>query len=115
MRQEFGKLPISRCSLPKSELIRDFKSELITQLGFGAPESETKFEPPKSVLYRPSSFSTQHSVFIPYLKGWSSAFLSLHWIIVLPGDQRLTFHVPSGQIRPWGKFLGFATTGTIQV
>ncbi|GBN85715.1 hypothetical protein AVEN_1012-1 [Araneus ventricosus] len=63
MSREFGKLPISRCLLPKSELIRDFKSELITQLVFGAPESETKFEPPKSVFYR----SPRSQLNIPFL------------------------------------------------
>ncbi|GBN90336.1 hypothetical protein AVEN_186728-1 [Araneus ventricosus] len=36
MSREFGKLPIPRGCLPKSELIRDFKSELITQLSVGA-------------------------------------------------------------------------------
>ncbi|GBN36353.1 hypothetical protein AVEN_191372-1 [Araneus ventricosus] len=87
---------------------------MITQLFFGAPESETKFESPKLVLHRPPR-SIQHSLFIPYLKGWSSAFLSLHWIIVLPDEQRLTFHDPSGQIQPWGRFLGFESTGPIQV
>ncbi|GBO18494.1 hypothetical protein AVEN_244889-1 [Araneus ventricosus] len=100
MNREFRKLPISRCLLPKSELIRDFKSDLITQLFFGAPESETNFEPPKwfftALLVLYSAFC-----FIPYLKGWSSAFCPLHWLIVLPGDQRPTFHVPSGQIQSW--------------
>ncbi|GBL86987.1 hypothetical protein AVEN_218707-1 [Araneus ventricosus] len=53
-----------------------------------------------------SSFSIQHSVFIPYLKGWSSAFLPLYWPIVLPGDQRLTLF-PVVKIQPWVKVLGF--------
>ncbi|GBN28696.1 hypothetical protein AVEN_162329-1 [Araneus ventricosus] len=114
MSREFGKLPISRCLLPKSELIRNFKSEMITQLSSALRSLKPKFETPNSVPPPFFFFSTQHSVFIPYLKGWSSAFLSLHWIIVLPGDQQLTFQVPSGQIRPWGRFLCFATTGAIQ-
>ncbi|GBM70150.1 hypothetical protein AVEN_210266-1 [Araneus ventricosus] len=114
MSREFRKLPISRCLLPKSELIRDFKSELITQLFLGAPESETKFEPPKRFF---TALLVLHSAFCfhRYLKGWRSAFLPLYWLIVLPGDQRLTFHVPSGQIQSWGRFLGFATTEAIQV
>ncbi|GBM19854.1 hypothetical protein AVEN_186132-1 [Araneus ventricosus] len=115
MSRQFGLVPISQYLLPKSELIRDFKSELITQIFSALRSLKTKFETPKSVLHRAPLFSTQHSVSIPYLKEWSSAFLSLHWIIVLPGDQRLTFSVSSGQIRPWGRFLSFPTTGDIQV
>ncbi|GBN94240.1 hypothetical protein AVEN_141516-1 [Araneus ventricosus] len=114
MSREFRKLPISRCLLPKSELIRDFKSELITQLFFGAPESETKFEPPKRFF---TALLVLHSAFCfyPLPQGWSSAFLPLHWLIVLPGDQRLTFHVPSGQIQTWRRLLGVATIGAIHV
>ncbi|GBN23649.1 hypothetical protein AVEN_34815-1 [Araneus ventricosus] len=77
------------------------------------PESETKFEPPKR-FFTALPFSIQHSVFIPYLKGWSSAFLPLHWLIVLPGDQRLPFSVPSGQTPTVGKVLGFCHHQAIQ-
>ncbi|GBN00273.1 hypothetical protein AVEN_92750-1 [Araneus ventricosus] len=48
---------------PKSELIRDFKSELMTQLFFGAPESETKFEPPKRFF---TALLVLHSAFCFY-------------------------------------------------
>ncbi|GBM62205.1 hypothetical protein AVEN_267875-1 [Araneus ventricosus] len=61
MSREFGILPISRCLLPKSELIRDFKSELITQLFSALRSLKTKFETPKSVLHR-APFSL-HSTF----------------------------------------------------
>ncbi|GBN74785.1 hypothetical protein AVEN_34162-1 [Araneus ventricosus] len=115
MSREFGIVPISQCLLPKSELIRDLKSELMTQIFSALRTLKTKCETPKTVLHRASLFSTQHSVFIPYLKGWSSAFLSLHWIIVFLVDQRLNLHIPNGQLRPWERFLSFPTTGAIQV
>ncbi|GBM34317.1 hypothetical protein AVEN_16417-1 [Araneus ventricosus] len=60
MSREFGKLPISRCLLPKSELIRDFKSELITQLFSALRSLKPKFETPNSVL---SPFFLLHSTF----------------------------------------------------
>ncbi|GBM07185.1 hypothetical protein AVEN_229320-1 [Araneus ventricosus] len=53
MSRDIGKLPIPRGCLPKSELIWDFKSELITQLSVALPESETKFEPPKRFFTSP--------------------------------------------------------------
>ncbi|GBO24599.1 hypothetical protein AVEN_79194-1 [Araneus ventricosus] len=114
MSREFGIVPISQCLLPKSELIRDFKSELITQLFSALWRLKTKFETPKSVLHR-APVSTQHSIFIAYLKGWSSAFLSPHWTIVFLVDQQLNLQIPNGQLRPWGKFSSFPTSGAIQV
>ncbi|GBM91627.1 hypothetical protein AVEN_271280-1 [Araneus ventricosus] len=50
MSREFGTVPISQYLLPKSELIRDFKSELITQLFSALRGLKTKFETNKSVL-----------------------------------------------------------------
>ncbi|GBL96603.1 hypothetical protein AVEN_207775-1 [Araneus ventricosus] len=106
MSLEFGIVPISQCLLPKSELIREFKSELITQLFSALRSLKTKFETPKSVLHR-APFSIPHSVFIPYLKGWSSSFLSLHWTIVFP--DRPTAKSPDSQwsIPTVGKVLEF--------
>ncbi|GBN30165.1 hypothetical protein AVEN_213966-1 [Araneus ventricosus] len=52
MSREFGIVPISQCLLPKSELIRDFKSDLITQLFSALRSLKTQFETPKSILHR---------------------------------------------------------------
>ncbi|GBM57907.1 hypothetical protein AVEN_237788-1 [Araneus ventricosus] len=52
MSREFGIVPISQCLLPKSELIRDFKSEIIAQLFSALRSLKTKFEIPQSVLHR---------------------------------------------------------------
>ncbi|GBN47144.1 hypothetical protein AVEN_91084-1, partial [Araneus ventricosus] len=85
-------MPIPRGCLPKSELLRDFQSELITQLS-----SVLRSLKPSSRLLmpflRPSSSLLEHSVFIQPFREWSSAYLFLHWVMVLLVDQQLTFLV----------------------
>ncbi|GBL90809.1 hypothetical protein AVEN_215546-1 [Araneus ventricosus] len=91
-------MPIPRGCLPKSELIRDFQSELITQLSSVLRSLKTssrlliQFLPP---------FLPRTSRFIHPFKEWSSAYLSLDWIMVLLVDQQITFFVPSGQPLLW--------------
>ncbi|GBM46106.1 hypothetical protein AVEN_236124-1 [Araneus ventricosus] len=48
---------------------------------FGAPEPETQFETPNPFL--PPVLSPRTSVFILPFREWSSAYLFLHWIMVL--------------------------------
>ncbi|GBL82898.1 hypothetical protein AVEN_106412-1 [Araneus ventricosus] len=48
---------------------------------FGAPEPETQFETPNPFL--PVLRSLEHPVFIDPFREWSSAYLFLHWIMVL--------------------------------
>ncbi|GBO23394.1 hypothetical protein AVEN_237637-1 [Araneus ventricosus] len=99
-------MPIPRGCLPKSELIRDFQSERITQLS----SVLRSLKPSSRLLIRFSlrpSFSLRTFSFIHAFKEWSSACLSLHWIMVLLVDQQLTFLV----VKPYsGKVLGFRTT-----
>ncbi|GBO08585.1 hypothetical protein AVEN_85667-1 [Araneus ventricosus] len=67
-------MPIPRGCLPKSELIRDFQSELITQLSSVLRSLKTQFETPNAVS--PSvRFSPRTSRFIQPFKKWSSAYL----------------------------------------
>ncbi|GBO06674.1 hypothetical protein AVEN_90421-1 [Araneus ventricosus] len=101
-------MPLPRGCLPKSELIRDFQSADHTAL-FGAPEPETQFETPNPFL-PPSPSLLEHSVLFPF-KEWSSAYLSLHWIMVLLVYQQFTFLV----INPYyGKVLEFHHHRAIQ-
>ncbi|GBN66378.1 hypothetical protein AVEN_238819-1 [Araneus ventricosus] len=92
MSRAFGIVPISQCLLPKSELIWDFKSELITQLFSALRSLKTKFETPKSVFHRTSLSPLNIPFLSPTSRGGAppSFHSTGHWIIVLPGDQRQT-------------------------
>ncbi|GBO20541.1 hypothetical protein AVEN_89964-1 [Araneus ventricosus] len=104
-------MPIPMGCLPKSELIRDFQSELITQLSSVLrslkPSSRLLMQFLRPfVCLSPRTFS-----FYSPFKDWSSAYLSLHWIMVLLVDQQLTFLV----VNPYyGKVLGFRQHRAIQ-
>ncbi|GBM32689.1 hypothetical protein AVEN_223471-1 [Araneus ventricosus] len=99
-------MPIPRGCLPKSELIRDFQSELITQLS-----SVLRSLKPNSRLLIRFSVFLEHPVFIHPFREWSSAYLFLQWIMVLLVDQKLTFLV----VNPYsGKVLEFRHHRPIQ-
>ncbi|GBM39766.1 hypothetical protein AVEN_107180-1 [Araneus ventricosus] len=101
-------MPIPRGCLPKSELIRDFQSELITQLS--SMLRSLKLRSRLLMLFLPLSFSPRIFSFYPPLQGVELRLPLLHWIMVVLVDQQLTFLVPSGQSPIMGRFLGFATT-----
>ncbi|GBN53400.1 hypothetical protein AVEN_25301-1 [Araneus ventricosus] len=93
MSREFVDADSSGC-LPKSEFSRDFQSTDHTAL-FGPQEPETQFETPNPF---PSVVSPRTSVFIHSFREWSSAYLFLHWIMVL---WLTNSSLPSGQPRLW--------------
>ncbi|GBO05120.1 hypothetical protein AVEN_234738-1 [Araneus ventricosus] len=62
---------------------------------FGTPEPEKQFETPNPFL---SPVSPRTSVFIHSFREWSSAYLFLHWIMVL---WLTNSSLPSGQPLLW--------------
>ncbi|GBL62951.1 hypothetical protein AVEN_20830-1 [Araneus ventricosus] len=107
-------MPIPRGCLPKSELIRDFQSELITQLSSVLRSLKTQFETPNPVSPSVRPVLSSNIPFYSPLQGVELRLPLLHWIMVLLVDQQLTFLVPSGQPLYYGKVLGFRHHRTIQ-
>ncbi|GBM84863.1 hypothetical protein AVEN_20891-1 [Araneus ventricosus] len=114
MSQNFGILPISQCSLSKSELIRDFKSELITQLFLCSvvrkPRSRLLNRFFSALLVSNSTFRFQ-----PLPQGVELRFPFTPLDNRLPGRPTTKLQYSQRSTPTVGRFLSFLTTGAIQM